>query len=109
MSRGTGSRVAAVTFRVLELVFATIVVAILGRFLYFINQANADANSRLVYAEVLAALSMAFSIVLMPPFAYQFWAFPLDFAMFVMWIVAFGLLDNVSGIALPPFFFFSFF
>jgi hypothetical protein len=93
---GTASKTLSVLFRVGELICAAIVVGILGEFLYYLNIANVGANARLVYTEVIAGISIALSIILMPPFMYSFWAFPLDLILFMMWIVAFAILANVS-------------
>src|ERR1700761_616784 len=93
---GTASKVVSTIFRFGELASACVVAGVLGRFLYELSFAHVGAASRIVYAEVLAGLSITFSIVFMPPLLYSFYAFPLDFIMFVMWMVCFGLLANVS-------------
>jgi len=93
---GTASKTLSVLFRIGELICAAIVVGILGEFLYYLNVANVGANARLVYTEVIAGISIALSIILMPPFMYSFWAFLLDLIMFMMWIVSFGLLVNLT-------------
>jgi len=93
---GTASQALSVVFRVGELICAAIVAGILGRYLDIIDQANVGANGRIVYTVVIAGISIFFSLVLLPPLKYSFWACPFDFAMFVCWMVAFGLLINVS-------------
>lgn len=93
---GTASKVASVIFRLGALVCAVIVLAIISRFLYLVNLGNGTTNGKLVYAEVIAALSITIAILLMPPLTYSFYAFPLDLIMFICWIVAFGLLANVG-------------
>lgn len=95
---GTASKVTSVCLRIGELICASVVAGILGHYLYLLDQANANANDRIVYTVALAGISIAFSIILMPPFKYAFWAFPLDYALFIMWIVAFGLLVDVSPV-----------
>src|SRR5205809_7897954 len=95
---GVGSKVTSVILRIMEFISAVIVAAILGRYLYFLDIANVGASSRIIYAVVIAGLSIFFSLILIPPLKYSFYAFPLDFALFVCWMVAFGLLANVS----PP-------
>ncbi|PMD63214.1 uncharacterized protein K444DRAFT_661259 [Hyaloscypha bicolor E] len=94
---GTASKVVSVVFRIGELTCACIVLGILGRFLYLLDLGNGHADSKIIYAEVIAGISVAASIILLPPFLYSFWAFPLDCALFICWMVAFGLLDNLSG------------
>ncbi|PVH91265.1 hypothetical protein DM02DRAFT_606690 [Periconia macrospinosa] len=93
---GTGSKIVSVLFRLGELCSAIIVVALLGRSFYLINIANASANGRLVYAEVISALEIIFSVVLIIPAKYSFYAFPIDIIFFICSIVAFALLTDVS-------------
>jgi hypothetical protein len=92
---GIATKITSVVLRIVELSSAVIVVAILGRYLHFLDIANVGAGGRVIYTEVIAGLSIAFSIILMPPLAYSFILFPLDFVLFVCWMVAFGLLANV--------------
>ncbi|KAH0352769.1 hypothetical protein KCU83_g3404, partial [Aureobasidium melanogenum] len=93
---GVGSKIASIVLRASALVSAAIVVGILGRFLSIINDANASANGKVVYAMVIASLALAISIVLIAPFWFTFRAFPLDFIMFLCWMIAFGLLANLT-------------
>lgn len=74
----TGSRVANVILRFLELGSAAIVAGIIGWGLHRIDGGNGPSNGRLVYAEVVAALSMAASIILLIPFKFVFKAWPVD-------------------------------
>jgi hypothetical protein len=94
---GTASKVVSVAFRIGELICACIVLGIISRFLYLLDLANAHVESKIIYAEVIAGISVAASIILLPPFLYSFWAFPFDCAIFICWMVAFGLLNNVSA------------
>ena len=92
---GTASKATSLIFRVGELICAAIITGILGYYLNILDDANVY-NSRIVYAISTGGISIFFSLVLMPPLNYSFFAFLLDFAIFVMWMVAFGLLINVS-------------
>jgi hypothetical protein len=94
---GTASKVVSVTFRIGELICACVVLGIISRFLYLLDLTNGHVDSKIIYAEVIAGISVAASVILLPPFLYSFWAFPLDCAIFICWMVAFGLLDNVSA------------
>jgi hypothetical protein len=98
---GTTSKVVSVILRVGELICAAIVVGILGRYLDLVHDANANPNVRIIYTIAIGGISIFFSLVLMPPLKYSFWAFGLDFALFICWMVAFGLLINVS-ISISP-------
>jgi hypothetical protein len=92
---GKASKVISVLLRFGELACATIVLGLMSRFFYLVDLGDGPFQGRLIYAEVIAALSVFFSIVLMPPFTYSFYAFPLDFILFICNIVAFGLLADV--------------
>ncbi|KAI5195962.1 hypothetical protein E4T39_07967 [Aureobasidium subglaciale] len=84
---GIGLKILSIIFRANELFSAAIVVGILGHFLNIVDDANGSAN----------ALALLFSIALMVPLWCTFRAFPLDFIMFLCWMVAFGLLVDVGG------------
>jgi hypothetical protein len=92
---GSTSKICSIILRFGELASAAIVVGILGRFLTILADANVDAGTRIIYSEVIAGISLFFSIVLFPPLKYSFYFFPIDFALFVCWIAAFALLCNV--------------
>lgn len=93
---GTASRVISVLLRVGELICAAIVCGIMGYYLRALDDANGPYNSRVVYSVAMAGISILLSVVLLPPLKYSFAAFPLDFAIFICWMVCFGLLLNVS-------------
>lgn len=98
---GSGSRAVSVIFRVMQLVSGAVVAGTLGHYLHNIHEAGVGSNGRVVYSIAIAGISIFFAIVLMPPLAYSFYGFPLDFAIFVCWMVAFGLLVNVRKQSLP--------
>lgn len=93
---GTASRVVSVVLRLGELTCSVIVLGLLGRFLSIVSDANVYADSRIIYATVVASMGVLFSILFILPFTYSFMAFPLDFVMFVLALVAFCLLEVVS-------------
>jgi len=92
---GTPSKTASVISRLGALFCAGIVLGIISRFFRVVDLGNGPINGRLVYAEVIAAMSIAFAIILLPPLTYSFYFFPFDLIMFICWMVAFGLLANV--------------
>jgi len=94
---GLPSQIISVVCRVGELISASVVAGLVGEYLHYINDANAHAGSRFVYTVALAGISIFFSLVLMPPLKYSFWAFPLDLSLFIMWMVSFGLLEGLTG------------
>ncbi|KAH6662187.1 hypothetical protein B0J14DRAFT_611069 [Halenospora varia] len=93
---GAASKTFSVILRASELISAAIVVGIVGRFLSFLSSAHANAGSRIIYAEVIAGISILASILLFPPLKYSFYCFGLDFALWICWMVAFGLLCNLT-------------
>jgi hypothetical protein len=94
---GTGSKVFSVILRLGELCSSVIVAALLGRFFYLFHLGpDGSLNGRLIYAQVISCLAIIFSIILIPPFKYSFYAWPLDIILFIGFIVAFGLLAEVS-------------
>jgi len=94
---GTGSQVASVTLRLFELISGAVVAGLVGEYLHYVDNAHDSPNSRMVYAVAIAGISIVASMVLMPPLKYSFYFFALDFALFICWMVAFGLLVNLSG------------
>jgi hypothetical protein len=100
---GAVSKVLAVTLRLGELVCGVIVLGLLGRFLAIVGQANTYADSRIVYTVVIACIAIALSIIFLPPFTYSFMAFPVDFIMFTLFLVAFCLLEAVRKTTPPSY------
>ncbi|KAB5559822.1 hypothetical protein GE09DRAFT_69811 [Coniochaeta sp. 2T2.1] len=94
---GTAHKVVSVVLRGIELASAIIILGLLGRFFRLLDLISGPNNSRLEYAISMAAISVAVSILLMPPMEYSFYCFPLDFALFVFWIVCFALLEDLTG------------
>lgn len=94
---GSASKIASVCLRAIALICAAVVAGIEGHYLYLVNKAGDTANGRIIYVEVIAGLSIALALILITPWKYSFWAFPIDFAMFICWIVAFGLLMDLGG------------
>ena len=94
---GEASKIVSVFLRVWEIICAGVVTGIVGFYLHYLDEAHVGTSSRMTYALALGCLSIFFGLVLVAPFRYSFLAFPLDFAIFIMWMVAFGLLVGVSG------------
>ena len=93
--RGTAHKAASVLLRLGELVSAIIVLGILSRFCYLLSLQLATANGRVVYTMVVAGIGIIFSFFLCIPFDVLFMSFPFDFVLFIMWLVAFCLLEAV--------------
>ena len=92
---GTASKFLSIVLRLLEFSFAAVILGIIATFLHYIRNDGMAPESRLIYGITLAAISIVASIALFWPAKYSFYAFPLDFILFVMWIVCFALLEAV--------------
>lgn len=94
---GATSRVLLVLCRLGELVCGAVVLGLLGQAFSLINDAGVlEPEGRLIYTAVVASLTILDSLIFIVLFAYSYWSFLLDFILFVLWIVAFGLLESVS-------------
>jgi len=95
---GAVSKVLAVILRLSELVCGVIVLGILGHFLAIVGQANTFGDARIIYTVVISCIAIALSIIFLLPFTYSFMAFPIDFVLFTLFLVAFCLLESLTGI-----------
>jgi len=93
-SVGAAHKLVSVILRFLELSSAVIVLGLLSRFAYLISVAQVHMDGRLVYAMVVAVIGIVYSFFLCPPFDTLFASFPADFVLFVMWLVAYCLLQT---------------
>jgi len=91
------SSVVSVILRITELISAAVVTGIVGEYTHYVDVANDNPGSRIVYTIAIGGIGIFFSLILMPPFSYSFYAFLVDFALFLLWIVAFGLLENLGS------------
>lgn len=89
-------RVVALILRAAELVFAAIVAGVNGEYLHNARGASSWQLGRFIYTEVVAALAMLFSLMLLIPFSSTFVHWPLDIFISINWWIAFGLLVDVS-------------
>jgi len=97
MSTGTAHKVVSACLRVLEFCCASIVLGLLARFTYLLNQLDGPNDSRIIYTLSMSAISVFLTLILIPPVKYSFYCFPLDFSLFVCWITCFALLQDLSG------------
>lgn len=94
---GAASKAFNVGLRIWELICAAIVTGIVGEYVHYTTDAHAHNDSKIIYTLALGGISILFSLILLPPFKHAFWAFPFDLALFIMWMVSFGLLEGVSS------------
>jgi hypothetical protein len=92
---GVAHKVVCVVLRLSELASAIIVLGILSRFCYLLGIAQADVDGRIIYTIVVASLGIMYSFIFCPPCRNMFLSFPFDFVMFLMWLVAYCLLQTV--------------
>jgi hypothetical protein len=95
---GAASKVFSVILRAGELACSLIVLGIAGHLLWQLGRANTYADARLILTIVVASVSTAVSVICMVPFTFSFFAFPLDFILFAMWLVTFILLEILTGV-----------
>ncbi|KAG6980201.1 hypothetical protein FocnCong_v009815 [Fusarium oxysporum f. sp. conglutinans] len=91
---GVAHKVISVILRLAELASAIIVLGILSRFCYLAGIAQVHIDGRIIYAIVVACLGIIYSVLFCPPFKNMFLGFPFDFVLFVMWLVAYCLLQT---------------
>lgn len=94
---GVASKAILVALRIWQLFISVIVLGILARFFRYSAMGGAARDGRIIYGIIVASLSTLASLVFIAPFMYSFWAFPVDFALFVMWLILFCLLITVSS------------
>ncbi|KAF5530548.1 integral membrane protein [Fusarium mexicanum] len=90
-------RVVSLILRAAELVFAAIVAGVNGEYLHNARGASSWQLGRFIYTEVVAALGMLFSLLLLIPFSSTFVHWPLDIFMSINWWIVFGLLVDLIG------------
>lgn len=98
---GTAHKVLSACLRVFEFCCSGIILGLLARFFYLLDQLDGPLDSRLIFALSMASISVFFSIVLAPPVTYSFYCFPIDLALFVCWLTCYCLLQEVSETRLP--------
>ncbi|KAL6409999.1 hypothetical protein AUP68_06407 [Ilyonectria robusta] len=91
-------KVAPVILRFLEFCCAVIVLGLLSRFVYLTGIAEVNCDGRIIYTLVVAGIGIVCSILLCPPFVALFLSLPFDFVLFVMWLVAYCLLQSLHTV-----------
>ncbi|KFA56381.1 hypothetical protein S40293_05064 [Stachybotrys chartarum IBT 40293] len=97
---GTTHKVISVLLRFGEFASSVIVLGLLSRISYRISDAHAHLDGRIVYTMVVAGMSIVYSVFFCPPFKSLFLSFPVDFILFVMWLIAYCLLQTVWSLLL---------
>lgn len=84
-------RILSILFRAAELAFGIIV---LGISAWWISNSAASSwiNGRMIYTLVVACLAVLFALIWFIPTAHSFTHYGLDFVMFALFIISFGLI-----------------
>lgn len=82
--------------RAAEVAFAAIVAGITGNYLHAVEGTSTWEQSRFIYTEVVAALSIVLALIWLFPFSSSFIHWPADFFMSILWFASFGLMVDVS-------------
>ncbi|KAJ5197111.1 hypothetical protein N7449_007590 [Penicillium cf. viridicatum] len=90
------SRLASIILRVAEIAFAAVVAGVIGHYLAEVNHSGADVDwwpqSRWIYTEVIAGLSILLGLIWLIPFSSGFFSWPMDILISFAWFAAFGVL-----------------
>ncbi|KAF2454018.1 hypothetical protein BDY21DRAFT_353833 [Lineolata rhizophorae] len=81
--------------RFLQLVLALTVCGLYGTDLNAARKADKYADSKWVYAVVVAGMSAVTCLVYLTPFIKAFYAFAWDFVLWVLWLAAFGVFGKL--------------
>jgi uncharacterized membrane protein len=93
-------RILSILLRVGQLAFGAVVAGLTGEYLHKTRNQSTWDRKRFIYTVVVAGLSILLALLWLLPFTYAFIHWPVDILLFIAWIVAFGLLVDVS---LPSF------
>jgi len=80
-----------------ELAFSATVAGLTGSYLHAQKHQSSWSKKRFIYTEVVAALGILFSLLFLIPFSKSFIHWPADFVLFILFMIAFGLLANFIG------------
>ncbi|ESZ90685.1 integral membrane protein [Sclerotinia borealis F-4128] len=86
--------VVSMCLRIGELAFSAVVAGLTGSYLHSIRGHSVWTKKRFIYTEIIAALGILVSLLLLLPFTWNYIHWPLDLLMFILFMVAFGLLAN---------------
>ncbi|MCJ1367114.1 hypothetical protein MMC16_006246 [Acarospora aff. strigata] len=90
-------RLVNIPLRIGELAFAATVAGLIGRYLHRVHNTRAWDHKRFIYTEVVAGLAMLLALLWLIPFNANIVHHVVDLLMFVLWMIAFGLLVNFIG------------
>jgi len=88
------SDICSLLLRLGELAFSAVVAGLTGQYLHANKDASSWSKGRFIYTEVVAAIGILFSLLFLLPFAGSFIHWPMDLLLFVLYMVAFGLLAS---------------
>ncbi|CAG8115687.1 unnamed protein product [Penicillium salamii] len=90
------SRLVSIILRIAEIGFAAVVAGVIGHYLAKIRHAPGDVDwwgqSRFIYSEVIAGISILLGLIWLIPFSSGFFSWPLDILISCAWFASFGVL-----------------
>lgn len=95
------SDILSLLLRLGELAFSAVVAGLTGQYLHANKDASSWSKGRFIYTEVVAAIGILFSLLFLLPFAGSFIHWPVDLLLFILYMIAFGLLASVRFISSP--------
>lgn len=94
-SGGVAGFLFRVTFRFFQFILAIVVAGLYGQDLHSANSHHKYADSKWVYAEVVAGLSAITTIIYGIPFLKSWMFFLWDTILFIMWVALFGIFAKM--------------
>ncbi|CAI7658184.1 unnamed protein product [Penicillium bialowiezense] len=92
------SRLASIILRIAEIGFAAVVAGVIGHHLARVHHGSENVDwwpqSRWIYTEVIAGISILLGLIWLIPFSSGFFSWPLDILISFAWFAAFGVLVN---------------
>lgn len=89
----------SICLRIGQLIFSTIVTGITGHHLHTVRHESAWTKKRFIYTEIVGPLGMICALLFLLPFTWSFIHWPVDFLLFIMFMVSFGLLADVCNLS----------
>ncbi|KAJ5319100.1 hypothetical protein MYU51_013841 [Penicillium brevicompactum] len=90
------SRLASIILRIAEIGFAAVVAGVIGHHLARVHHSSTNVDwwpeSRWIYTEVIAGISILLGLIWLIPFSSGFFSWPLDVLISFAWFAAFGVL-----------------
>ena len=94
-SGGLAGAIVRLVLRFFQFILALTVAGLYGVDLHHAHQKNGYADSKWVFAEVVAGLSAFTVLIYGIPFVKSYWAFGWDWLLFILWTGLFGVFGKI--------------